>query len=195
MHAETALFAGNDLRGRIAFSEKAQPAHDPNHGLSVSYPGKNSTVMSVLNLKEGDQVTIDYSMGNSGHSVYVTSANAWYYDATGNKKQLESGGKVGANQLDNSLNADGLGGKARYTFNMTADGTLDIYLGSSASAMRISYIGITYAANVADAISEIMTGDNADGRIYNLNGQFVGTQAAGLPKGIYICNGRKFAVK
>lgn len=195
MYAETALFAGNDLSGRIAFSEKAQPALDPNHGLSVGYPSKNSTVMSVLNLKEGDQVTIDYSMGNSGHSVYVTSANAWYYDAAGNKKQLESGGKVGANQLDNSLNADGLGGKARYTFNMTADGTLDIYLGSSASTMRISYIGITYAENVVDAISEIMTGDNADGRIYNLNGQFVGTQAAGLPKGIYICNGRKFAVK
>lgn len=34
-----------------------------------------------------------------------------------------------------------------------------------------------------------------DARIYNLNGQSVGTSTVGLPRGIYIRNGRKFVVK
>lgn len=34
-----------------------------------------------------------------------------------------------------------------------------------------------------------------DARIYNLNGQSVGTSPVGPPRGIYIRNGRKFVVK
>lgn len=32
-------------------------------------------------------------------------------------------------------------------------------------------------------------------RVYNLNGQYVGASLSGLPKGIYIVNGRKVVVK
>ena len=34
-----------------------------------------------------------------------------------------------------------------------------------------------------------------DSSIYNLSGQRVGTSTVGLPRGIYIRNGRKFVVK
>ena len=36
---------------------------------------------------------------------------------------------------------------------------------------------------------------NADNRVYNLSGQFVGTSLSGLAKGVYIQNGRKVVVK
>ena len=34
-----------------------------------------------------------------------------------------------------------------------------------------------------------------NGKVYNLNGQFVGTTTKGLSKGIYIVNGKKWIVK
>ena len=37
--------------------------------------------------------------------------------------------------------------------------------------------------------------ENADNRVFNLNGQFVGTSLTGLQKGIYIQNGKKVVVK
>ena len=62
----------------------------------------------------------------------------------------------------------------------------------------------TYLDGVSDGettdIYEALTGmtDNEDGTIYNMQGQMVGgngMQAAQLPKGIYVRNGRKFIVR
>ena len=39
---------------------------------------------------------------------------------------------------------------------------------------------------------QVTTGDN---RVFNLQGQYVGSQLQSLPKGIYIVNGKKVTVK
>ena len=47
-----------------------------------------------------------------------------------------------------------------------------------------------------DAITAITSSKKtADGRIFNLQGQYVGTDASALPHGIYILNGRKIVVR
>lgn len=44
-------------------------------------------------------------------------------------------------------------------------------------------------------INEITTGQKPNGRIYNIAGQYVGTDTSVLPTGIYIMNGKKVFVK
>lgn len=61
--------------------------------------------------------------------------------------------------------------------------------GTSASKLGISIDGETTnisALNTANAIS---------GKVYNLNGQYVGNNVKTLQKGIYVVNGKKFIVK
>ncbi len=192
-YKETAIFGGHDLNGRIAFNDQVQPSLNYSHGLSVFFPSKNKTVMSILDLKEGDQVTLDYSMGNNSHSVYVQSANAWTVK-DGKRTDFIVGDKKPENLLDKTDDS-GMGGKTRVVFNMTADGSLDFYFGSSSSTMRISYIGITYAENIIDGIEKMETSSVNNAKVYTLSGQFVGTSLKGLKKGIYIRNGHKYVVK
>ena len=44
-------------------------------------------------------------------------------------------------------------------------------------------------------ISSLMSGKTLTGKVYNLNGQYVGTSLEGLAKGVYVMNGQKFVVK
>lgn len=44
-------------------------------------------------------------------------------------------------------------------------------------------------------ISSLMSGKIMTGKVYNLNGQYVGTSLEGLAKGVYVMNGQKFVVK
>lgn len=44
-------------------------------------------------------------------------------------------------------------------------------------------------------ISSLMSGKTMTGKVYNLNGQYVGTSLEGLAKGVYVMNGQKFVVK
>lgn len=110
-YKETATFGGHDLNGRIAFNDQVQPSLNYSHGLSVFFPSKNKTVMSILDLKEGDQVTLDYSMGNNSHSVYVQSANAWTVK-DGKRTDFIVGDKKPENLLDKTDDS-GMGGKTR----------------------------------------------------------------------------------
>lgn len=47
----------------------------------------------------------------------------------------------------------------------------------------------------ATTISSLMSGKTMTGKVYNLNGQYVGTSLEGLAKGVYVMNGQKFVVK
>ena len=40
-----------------------------------------------------------------------------------------------------------------------------------------------------------MNGKVMCGKVYNLNGQFVGISLEGLAKGVYVMNGKKYIVK
>lgn len=53
--------------------------------------------------------------------------------------------------------------------------------------------------NTADGITKVHFGDQTldvyNGKVYNLNGQYVGDSLEDLPKGIYIAGGKKYVVK
>lgn len=45
------------------------------------------------------------------------------------------------------------------------------------------------------SIDKLMNGESMTGKVYNLNGQYVGNTLDGLAKGLYIMNGKKYVVK
>lgn len=45
------------------------------------------------------------------------------------------------------------------------------------------------------SIDKLMNGEAMTGKVYNLNGQYVGNTLGGLAKGLYIMNGKKYVVK
>lgn len=45
------------------------------------------------------------------------------------------------------------------------------------------------------SIDKLMNGEAMTGKVYNLNGQYVGNTLDGLAKGLYIMNGKKYVVK
>ena len=61
--------------------------------------------------------------------------------------------------------------------------------GTSASKMGINIDGET------TSISALNTADAISGKVYNLNGQYVGNNVKTLQKGIYVVNGKKIIVK
>ena len=149
--------------------------------------------MAILNLKKGDQIVMDWTLANSGHNVMIVSANAKVLLANNSWQEYTKIGKDNSNILPKD-NTNGLSGSTRSIIQMTADGTLDFYQSSSASALRIKYLDITYAENVVDGISEIASDNNVGmtGDIYDLSGRKLTT----IPKsGIYIRNGKKVFVK
>lgn len=61
-----------------------------------------------------------------------------------------------------------------------------------ASKAKICVIGENEPTGITDLVDEAV---NASGKVYNLQGVVVGNTTEGLPKGVYIKNGRKIIVK
>lgn len=62
----------------------------------------------------------------------------------------------------------------------------------------VDYTGTEAKVNIGGALSSIdklMNGEAMTGKVYNLNGQYVGNTLDGLAKGLYIMNGKKYVVK
>lgn len=59
-------------------------------------------------------------------------------------------------------------------------------------AKNVAKIGTTEYATLKAAVDDAA---NASGKVYNLQGVVVGNTTEGLPKGVYIKNGRKIIVK
>lgn len=60
------------------------------------------------------------------------------------------------------------------------------------------YTGTEAKVNIGGGLSSIdklMNGEAMTGKVYNLNGQYVGNTIDGLAKGLYIMNGKKYVVK
>ena len=193
VYAETATFAGHSFNGRFGFIEGLNLTHDASHGLQVNFPSKNKTTMAILNLKAGDQIDIDWAMGNASHGIMIVSANAKTKLADGTWQNYTKTGKDNANVLP-KINSDGLSGSVRSTIQMTADGTLDFYQSSSNSTLRVYYLGITYAANVVDGIESVnsqLSTFNSQ-QVYDLSGRRLTSKPA---SGFYIQNGKKYVVK
>lgn len=77
------------------------------------------------------------------------------------------------------------------TFNATISGTGTVYV-TFVPGKRFFLDEVTVDAPATTGIEAVRTvGRQTDGRIYNLNGQYVGTDLNALTPGIYIVNGRK----
>lgn len=61
--------------------------------------------------------------------------------------------------------------------------------------MGLIQLSFTYSTNGGIKKIETIGQKLVDTRVYNLNGQYVGTTFNGLSKGVYIVNGKKVVVK
>lgn len=65
---------------------------------------------------------------------------------------------------------------------------------SQTADMSLVSISFTYSPTTAISGPEVNE-ESTVKRVYNLNGQYVGNSTTGLPKGLYIVNGKKMVIK
>ena len=82
----------------------------------------------------------------------------------------------------------------RYYMTIQDKGTKDYIVPASGGASKVKFcvIGEDEPTGITDMVDDAA---NASGKIYNLQGVEVGNTTEGLPKGVYIKNGRKIIVK
>ena len=165
---ELGLFAGQDLSSLVAFRNNVSPQMQENSGLTVT-SAKNNIVFSLIGLKEGNEVIVDWKVNNG--SLFVGSGNATFTkddgsiatpSGTGETKYI----KVEGNQITNT-NTDGINNTHRTVFVMTKDGSLD-FLCSSASTTTFAYIGINEKATPT-AINNVNTHNTPQAAVKVLN--------------------------
>ncbi|WP_337389091.1 Ig-like domain-containing protein [Prevotella sp.] len=125
--------------------------------------------------------------------------------------KLEPGSNVKQNSSELSMSFNGI--VSPYTFKKN-DGT-ELFLdkngnlrypstvGSQMKGMRAYFEVLGGTGNEAkvniggglSSIDKLMNGEAMTGKVYNLNGQYVGNTLDGLAKGLYIMNGKKYVVK
>ena len=82
----------------------------------------------------------------------------------------------------------------RYYMTIQDKGTKDYIVPASGGASKVKFcvIGEDEPTGITDMVDDAA---NASGKIYNLQGVVVGNTTEGLPKGVYIKNGRKIIIK
>lgn len=82
----------------------------------------------------------------------------------------------------------------RYYMTIQDKGTKDYIVPTSGGASKVKFcvIGEDEPTGITDLVDDAA---NASGKVYNLQGVVVGNTTEGLPKGVYIKNGRKIIVK
>lgn len=120
---------------------------------------------------------------------------------------------VGFKNAEGSFSAHYVGSPSIYTFTSVAGDQLflgkdgKLYRPNAKDAqmkgMRAYFVvpgGTSNEAKVnigggLSSIDKLMNGEAMTGKVYNLNGQYVGNTLDGLAKGLYIMNGKKYVVK
>lgn len=125
--------------------------------------------------------------------------------------KLEPGSNVKQNSSELSMSFNGI--VSPYTFKKN-DGT-ELFLdkngnlrypstvGSQMKGMRAYFEVLDGTGNEAkvniggglSSVDKLVNGEAMTGKVYNLNGQYVGNTLDGLAKGLYIMNGKKYVVK
>ena len=132
---ETAPFGEHNLNGRFAIvSGATSVAASTDHGLTLTYATKNTAIFSVLNLKQGDKVTVEFW---SNKNISISSGNVTYTNPNGNTVTLtETKKQTDAEKVFNSSST------YEITFTMTADGALDFLTHSANVTLRINSVVI-----------------------------------------------------
>ena len=67
---------------------------------------------------------------------------------------------------------------------------------TSYTTKDMSLVSLAFTYDGTTGIDQVETGKKAlQGKVFNLNGQYVGTSTEGLAKGVYIVNGKKVIIK
>ncbi|WP_455532251.1 subtilase [Segatella salivae] len=88
-------------------------------------------------------------------------------------------------------------GKSAKKITFSGEKAMIVYADGSKQTENIGLIQLSFTYSTNGGIKKIETADQklVDTRVYNLNGQYVGTTLNGLSKGVYIANGKKVVVK
>ena len=88
-------------------------------------------------------------------------------------------------------------GKSAKKITFSGEKAMIVYADGSKQTENMGLIQLSFTYSTNGGIKKIETADQklVDNRVYNLNGQYVGTTLNGLSKGVYIVNGKKVVVK
>lgn len=88
-------------------------------------------------------------------------------------------------------------GKTVKQITFDGDNVLLTYTDESTQKEDMSLVRLSFVYGDATGISQAKVASPTilQGKVFNLNGQFVGTSTDGLGKGIYIVNGKKVIIK
>lgn len=139
-----------------------------------------------LKAKKSGRVILSYSMGGNNRTCYV-----W---RVGTQEEIDNG-IYGGYVLTNFTDAKGIHSPA---FDVMEGN--EYYIIGSGSGNQLYAIGFANTDVQSGTTSINGVTDNAsaavnDGRIYSIDGRYVGKDKNSLGKGLYIMNGKKFAVK
>ncbi len=137
--------------------------------------------------------------GNAGEPQYTASIDEIYtfypvmentYTAAEKGYYLDSE----ANSFVYNKNAGAYVPPLRYYMTIWDKNSEDYIVPTSGGASKVKFcvIGEGEATGITDIVDDAA---NASGKVYNLQGVLVGNTTEGLPKGVYIKNGRKIIVK
>ena len=88
-------------------------------------------------------------------------------------------------------------GKSAKKITFSGEKAMIVYADGSKQTENMGLIQFSFTYSTNGGIKKIETTGQklVDNRVYNLNGQYVGTTLNGLSKGVYIVNGKKVVVK
>ena len=88
-------------------------------------------------------------------------------------------------------------GKSAKKITFSGEKAMITYADGSKQTENMGLIQLSFTYSTNGGIQKIETAGQklVDTRVYNLNGQYVGTTLNGLSKGVYIVNGKKVVVK
>lgn len=129
------------------------------------------------------RVILNYNRGGNTSAMYVV-------DATKQKMVLQSVTRCPDDAIKSHSAIFNVEPGHEYYVMSSDKGSVEMYaIGyCSASSEKYAAIGSTNGINIVNNASAV----KADGRIYSIDGKFVGTDASVLSNGIYVQNGKKF---
>lgn len=87
-------------------------------------------------------------------------------------------------------------GKTVKEITFDGDNVILSYSDNTSDTKDMSLVSLAFTYDGTTGIDQVETSEKAlQGKVFNLNGQYVGTSTEGLAKGVYIVNGKKVIIK
>ena len=163
----------NDYVRKAGDSDQGNPIYDAI--VKISVPAESTYGRVILN----------YNRGGNNSAMYVV-------DQTKSMQVLQSSTRCPDDAIKTHAAIFNVQPGHDYYVMASEKGSVELYAVGFCSAADAKYatLGTTGIENVT-----VNTVVPADGKIYAIDGRFVGKDMNNLAKGIYIMNGKKFAVK